>query len=75
MYLGRTTAKELLSAAGDDRERWCEARFYAAEYQVLHNNRSEALTLFHSAIESKTVDLLEHVAAKAELKVLEGKKK
>jgi formylglycine-generating enzyme required for sulfatase activity/lipoprotein NlpI len=69
-YLGRRTQDGLVSAAENADQR-CEATFYIAEWQLLHNQRGEAATALHAAADTCPDDFIEHDGAVAELKRLE----
>ena len=77
MYLGDVTPQALINAANDadpkrQREKKCEAYFYAGEQLLIQGKKSEAVKMFRAAVATNVTKFVEHEAAKVELKRLGG---
>ena len=75
MYLGQITPQALVEAARDpdptaQRERQCEAFFYAGEQLMLAGQREAAARMFQSAVATRVTSYYEYASAKAELRRL-----
>lgn len=76
LYLDEISTAELIEIASGTsgqgrRQLISEAYFYGGEYQLLHQNIEEAIRMFERSIAHGTKTLVEHTAAKAELKRFE----
>ncbi len=76
LYLGEISTADFIKIASDfpERERrqlTSEAYFYVGEYQLLHRNIEEAKKMFEQTVAQGIKTLVEHSAAKAELKRFE----
>lgn len=77
LYLGDSTPQELINAANDpdpkrQREKKCEAYFYAGEMLLIQGKKSEAVKMFRAAVATNVTKFVEHEAARVELKRLGG---
>ena len=75
LFLEQITPQALIAAAQDpdpnaQRERYCEAYFYAGEFYLIHGQRAAAVQMFQSAVATATTSLFEHSSAKGELRRL-----
>ncbi len=75
LYLGQITPQALLEAARDqnpaaERERQCEAFFYAGEHFMIAGQRDAAVRMFQSAVATRVTSYYEYASAKAELRRL-----
>jgi lipoprotein NlpI len=75
LYLGQITPEALVAAAQDpdpntQRERQCEAYFYAGEHFLIQGQRAPAVQMFQAAVATGVTSLFEHSSAKAELRRL-----
>jgi lipoprotein NlpI len=75
LFLGQITPEALVAAAQDpdpttQRERQCEAYFYAGEHFLIQGQRAPAVQMFQSAVATGVTSLFEHSSAKAELRRL-----
>lgn len=76
LYLGEISTADLIKIASDypgqeRRQLISEAYFYGGEYQLLHQNIEEAIKMFEQSVALGARTLVEHSAAKAELKRFE----
>ncbi len=72
LFLGLITPQALIAAAQDpdpamQRERHCEAYFYAGEFYLIRGQRAAAVQMFQSAVATGVTSLFEHSSAKGEL--------
>ena len=72
MYLGTTTADQLLAAARNAdpktaRDQLCEAYFYLGQAALNRGDRGEAARLFQLTVDTGPTTFIEYKAAKAEL--------
>jgi lipoprotein NlpI len=77
MYLGHLSQQEVIKAAVDldpkkQREKQCEAYFYAGEQLLIQGKKNEAIKMFRAAVATNVTKFVEHEAAKVELKRLGG---
>jgi lipoprotein NlpI len=75
LFLEQVTPQALIAAAQDpdpnaQRERHCEAYFYAGEFHLLRGQRAAAVQMFQSAVATAVTSLFEHSSAKGELRRL-----
>ncbi|PYM44495.1 MAG: hypothetical protein DME16_20875 [Candidatus Rokuibacteriota bacterium] len=75
LFLGQITPEALVAGAQDpdpttQRERQCEAYFYAGEHFLIQGQRAPAVQMFQSAVATGVTSLVEHSSAKAELRRL-----
>src|SRR6266516_688777 len=75
LFLGQITPEALVAGAQDpdpttQRERQCEAYFYAGEHFLIQGQRAPAVQMFKSAVATGVTSLFEHSSAKAELRRL-----
>ena len=75
LFLGQITPEALVAGAQDpdpttQRERQCEAYFYAGEHFLIQGQRAPAVQMFQSAVATGVTSLFEHSSAKAELRRL-----
>jgi lipoprotein NlpI len=75
LYLGRITTDQMMAAAADpdldvEKQKLCEADFFAGEDALLHLHYSAARLLLEKAVDSCPLKNLHHGAAAAELKRL-----
>jgi lipoprotein NlpI len=78
LFLGLITPQAMIAAAQDpdpimQRERHCEAYFYAGEFYLIRGQRAAAVQMFQSAVATGVTSLFEHSSAKGELQRLGGK--
>ncbi|MCC7485970.1 MAG: tetratricopeptide repeat protein [Burkholderiales bacterium] len=76
LYLGRTNVDSVMAAATDKDprrrlEQTCEAGFYVAQWHLLQADRARAAALLKEVAAGCPGDMLEHGAARAELRRLE----
>lgn len=76
LYRDEISTEDLIKIAssfsgGEQRQLISEAYFYSGEYQLLHRNIEEAIEMFERTIAHGARTLVEHSAAKAELKRFE----
>jgi lipoprotein NlpI len=79
LFLSATRAETFLSASqaadGDkDRVRQCEARFFLGEYELLNRDRTRAIRLLQSAVDTGETSDFEYAAALSELERLKTTK-
>jgi lipoprotein NlpI len=77
LFLGLISPQALIAAAQDpdptmQRERHCEAYFYAGEFYLIRGQRAAAVQMFQSAVATGVTSLFEHSSAKGELGRLGG---
>jgi len=77
LFLGQITPQAMIAAARDpdpsmQRERHCEAYFYAGEFYLIQGQRAAAVEMFQSAVATAVTSLFEHSSAKGELRRLGG---
>jgi lipoprotein NlpI len=75
LFLGQITPQAMIAAARDpdpnaQRERHCEAYFYAGELYLIQGQRAAAVEMFQSAVATAVTSLFEHSSAKVELRRL-----
>jgi tetratricopeptide (TPR) repeat protein len=75
MFLGKTSQQKLFDAVSDgdfarQRQKRCQAYFYAGQQLLIRENNSEAANMFREALATNASDLFEHEGAQVELKNL-----
>lgn len=75
LYLGQLAPQALLEAARDpdpglQRERLCEASFYAGQHFMIAGQRDAAVRMFQAAVATGVTSFYEYASAKAELRRL-----
>jgi tetratricopeptide (TPR) repeat protein len=68
MFLGEINIEQMKESAGHDRDKLCEANFYAGEWHWLDKNRAAAVSALSQAIHDCPEQFHESAVAKNELK-------
>jgi lipoprotein NlpI len=79
MYMGNMTPQAVINAATDrdpqrQREKKCEAYFYAGQQLLIEGKKNEAVKMMRAAFATNVTKFIEHEAARVELQRLSGGK-